>query len=209
MQSVSQISKSDPTRYGDSFKPAARKMTHRLLSHSDNEMSLKKMDFTLAGSGKQIPDYNIKLSQLESKQIEPFKIKDFIPLINPTIKCELSRLNKNNFLDFLLIQKAGKSGDQKFFDLLIQQYNFDPFKKTLKKHENKQQIQYLQKRDEREEQIALQVKQFYKHMQHKRSGTINQQPLDRMIIEKNNYLIQKLPRFRAKLEALQGKNDYI
>ncbi|CAD8068630.1 unnamed protein product [Paramecium sonneborni] len=209
MQSVSQISKSDPTRYGESFKPTARKMTHRLLSHNDNEMTLKKMDFTLAGSGKHIPDYNIKLTQLESKQIEPFKIKDFIPLINPTIKGELSRLNKNNFLDFLLIQKAGKSGDQKFFDLLIQQYNFDPFKKTLKMHDNKQQIQYLQKRDEREEQIELQVKQFYKHMQHKRSGTINEQPLDRMIIEKNNYLIQKLPRFRAKLEALQGKNDYI
>ncbi|CAD8148540.1 unnamed protein product [Paramecium octaurelia] len=209
MQSVSQISKSDPTRYGDSFKPTAKKMTHRLLSHCDSEMTLKKMDFTLAGNGKHVPDYNIKQNQVETKQIEPFKIKDFIPQINPSIKGELSRLNKNNFLDFLLIQKAGKSGDQKFFDLLIQQYNFDPFKKTLKMQDNKQQIQYLQKRDEREEQIALQVKQFYKHMQHKRSGTINDQPLDRMIIEKNNYLIQKLPRFRAKLEALQGKNDYI
>ncbi|CAD8064594.1 unnamed protein product [Paramecium primaurelia] len=198
MYSVSQISKSDPTRYGDQFKPTARKMTHRLLSHCDNELTLKKMDFALSGSGKQIPDYNIKSTQIETKQIEPFKIKDFIPQINPTIKGELSRLNKNNFLDFLLIQKAGKLGDQKFFDLLIQQYNFDPFKKTLKMHDNKQQIQYLQKRDEREEQIALQIKQFYKHMQHKRRGTINEQPLDRMIIEKNNYLIQKLPRFRAK-----------
>ncbi|CAD8059069.1 unnamed protein product [Paramecium primaurelia] len=158
MQSVSQISKSDPTRYGDSFKPTAKKMTHRLLSHCDSEMTLKKIDFTLAGSGKHIPDYNIKSTQVETKQIEPFKIKDFIPLINPTIKGELSRLNKNSFLDFLLIQKAGKSGDQKFFDQLIQQYNFDPFKKTLKMQDNKQQqIQYLQKRDEREDQAILQT----------------------------------------------------
>ncbi|KAM3127578.1 hypothetical protein pb186bvf_020325 [Paramecium bursaria] len=182
----------------ESPNKSRRKVVQRRLSVEDNQEPSKSLKIQ---GNAQRSDHQLKINH-KPDRVDPFKIKDYIKSLNPSQKRELSRQHKNDFLQFLLLQKAGQPGDQRFFDKLIHIYNFDPSR--IKKTETKENIIYLSKRDEREELFERQLKIFINNLKTKK--VVSGQPLDEMIKEKHENLIQRLPKFRAKLETISQQS---